>query len=473
MKESLLNKLQEYNKNHWAFHMPGHMRNTSIIGGEYLLSLGGDIDITEIDSFDDLYHPEGVLKESMTMASKLWGAEKSFMLVNGSTAGNMAALYSVTKPGSKVLIAKNCHKSIYHGVEAFGLNHEYLYPEFDRELGIYLGVKAEEVERALKANPDCEAVVITSPTYEGIVSDIEKIASIVHSYGAKLIVDEAHGGHLGLSEFFPQSSLRLGGDIVTQSFHKTLLSLTQTAMVHIGDKTIYPMMRKSLEMFQTSSPSYILMASMDSCIRLLREQRDELFKNWNACLDYIYENAKELKHIELLGNLQELPVYALDKAKVVILTHKCEISGFQLMDILRREFNIELEMASFNHAVAYTGLGLNMEMADKLIHSLKEIDGKVKPKKKKPMFTASLKSIKKFSIGEATALDGEETELKNASGLVSGEYVWAYPPGIPILTPGEIITREILEIFNEYSKKNVDLRFSKSQKNDRIYTVRL
>lgn len=473
---TLLDKLKEYNKGHFAFHMPGHMRNRETKGGEYLRELRCDIDITEIDGFDDLYHPEGILKESMDIAGQIWGTQGSFFLVNGSTSGNMAAIYSLTKPNSKVLIAKNCHKSVYHAVEAFSLSSDYIYPEFNDELGIYLSVKPSEVKRALELNSDTDVVVITSPTFEGVLSDITEIANIVHSYGAKLIVDEAHGGHLGLSEEFGHSAIGQGADIVTQSFHKTLLSLTQTAVLHISDSKLYPAVRKSLEMFQSSSPSYVLMASMDSCVRLLQKNREELFKNWDDCLSYIYDNASNLNHIKLLYNLRDSlskDAYSIDKSKVVMMTHGCNISGFQLMKILRDEFNIELELASFNHATAYTGLGLNMDMAKHLLNALKELDLRLEPQVKTPIILGKIVNERKITSREATSSEGVSVGLKDSIGKISQEYVWAYPPGIPILTPGEVISREILEIFMEYSKKNVDLRFSKSQKNGKIYIVKL
>lgn len=468
LNNSLLKKLKEYDETKTAFHMPGHMRNKEVFND---LSEFIKMDITEIDGFDDLHHPKEILKESMDIAKNLWNTKGSFYLVNGSTSGNLSAIYSLTKPKDKILIAKNCHKSIYHAIEVFDLSFEYIYPKYDENLGIFLSIDSDDIEKILERNSDIKLVVITSPTYEGVVSDIEKISKVVHRYGAKLIVDEAHGAGFGLSDNFPKSSIDLGADITVQSLHKTLASFTQTAILHIADESLYPKLRKSLEIFQTSSPSYILMSSIDYCVRMLEKDRKTLFKNWRENLEYFYEKCRDLKNIKLLSNINLKNIFELDNSKITILTNNTNISGYELMKTLRTEYDIELEMASFNYAIAYTGIGVSKKSLDKLAFALFDIDKSLYYENCKKIALNNLNLIRKFSIKESTIFESEEFDIENSVSKISSEYVWAYPPGIPILTPGEVITEEILNLFQKYRDENIDLRFSKSNDNDKINII--
>lgn len=468
LNNSLLKKLRDYDETKTAFHMPGHMRNKETFK---TLSEFIGLDITEIDGFDDLHHPEEILKESMDISKKLWNTEGSFYLVNGSTSGIFSAVYSLTKPKDKILIARNCHKSIYHSIEVFDLNFEYVYPKYDESLGIFLSIDANDIEKILRKNSDIKVVLITSPTYEGVVSDIEKIANTVHKHDAKLIVDEAHGSSFGLSNYFPKSSIQLGADITIQSLHKTLMSFTQTAILHISDKNLYSKIRKSLEIFQTSSPSYILMSSMDYCIRSIEQNGENLFNNWRENLKYFYEKCKNLENLRVLSNIILDDIFELDNSKITILTNKTDISGYELMNILRSEYDIELEMASFKYVIAYTGIGISIKSLDKLIYALFDIDKKLNLGVCKNFIFNKLLLKRKLSIKDAVMSNLTEVFLKNSISKISGEYVWAYPPGIPILTPGEIITEEVLNLFQKYREENIDLRFSKSKCNDKINII--
>ena len=230
-EELLIERLKKYRRlDMYPFHMPGHKRAEGI-----KLSFPDpfSVDITEIDGFDNLHHPEGILKDSMEWASSLYGSDRTWYLVNGSTCGLLSAISAAVSHGGKILVSRNCHKAVYHGIYLNHLEAVYVYPQPVPGLGIQGGILPEDVENALKNDPDIQAVLIVSPTYDGIVSDVEAIAKIVHKAGLPLIVDEAHGAHFAYGDAFPKSALELGADAVIQSVHKTLPSLTQTALLHV------------------------------------------------------------------------------------------------------------------------------------------------------------------------------------------------------------------------------------------------
>ena len=295
-KESLYEKLKIYGKSYaYPFHMPGHKRNTKLMKelmDRDQLFLPYEIDITEIDGFDNLHHAEGILREAQKRAAALYGAGQSFYLINGSTCGLLASIFACTDQHGKILMARNCHKAVYHAVELRELQTIYLYPQKyqvkdPQEKNIWTGkseingvISPKDVENALRGNKDIQAVVITSPTYDGIVSDVEAIAQIVHKHEKILIVDEAHGAHFGFHPYFPENSLKKGADLVIHSLHKTLPSMTQTALLHVNKEAekLTEQVKKYLDIFETSSPSYVFMAGMDQCVQLIKKRGDELFE---------------------------------------------------------------------------------------------------------------------------------------------------------------------------------------------------
>ena len=315
----LFDKLANYgNSGIYPFHMPGHKRQKTVDFNPY------KIDITEIEGFDNLHHAEGVLLEAQKKAEKLYGSEESHFLINGSTAGILSAVSACAK--KTVLIARNCHKAVYHAALIRNLDVYYVYPEIQEEFMLNGGINPADVERSLEEHPEIEAVVITSPTYDGIVSDVKRIAEIAHAYGKPLIVDEAHGAHFGFSKYFPENSVHLGADIVIHSLHKTLPSYTQTALIHINGKLVdRQKVRMFLQMYQTSSPSYILMAGIDECIRYVEEQGTDAFDKFAERLDRIYKRAKEFRSIHLVDEsiVGKNSIYDFDRSKLIFSVKKC------------------------------------------------------------------------------------------------------------------------------------------------------
>lgn len=421
-------------------HMPGHKRNTAI--APYLKHLGADLDITEIDGFDNLHAPCGMILESMKTAAKLRGAKSAFYLINGTTAGILASVSAVVDRGDKVICARNCHKSVYNALELAGADTVFLMPEIHKT-GISGSISTGDVELKIKENPDTKLVIITSPTYEGITSDIEGICKVAHKHNIPVLVDSAHGAHLGFTDDFLPDAISLGADISVESLHKTLPSLTQTAILYAnGNLVNYEKIAEKLSVFQSSSPSYLLMASIDGCINLLEEQGKELFDAWNERLSEFYEKCEKLENLKLLTNDGEFS--GLDKSKIVILAK----SGKWLFDELGK-MGIECEMTAPNYIVAMTGMGDTKEMLSYFATCLLKLD-KMAEKCEGTKSVHLLLPQKAMSVTDAKSKDTEYVNIEESIGRISAGYVYAYPPGVPIITPGEVISEEIKDLLLAY-----------------------
>ena len=268
--------LETYGKSKaYPFHMPGHKRRNMGIADPY------QVDITEIHGFDNLHDPQGYLLEAMEHLQNLYGSDHSYLLVGGSTAGNLAAVFAAADQGQELIVGRNSHRSVYNGAYLRRCRLHYLYPRPWAGASFSGEILPEDVEEALLRYPESRGVLITCPTYEGVMSDVGEIAEVCHRHGVPLIVDAAHGAHLGFSPFFPPSPVKEGADLVVMSLHKTLPSLTQTAVLHLrGERISRERCEKFLSIFQSSSPSYVLMDSMVKCIRYLEENKEEAFSRF-------------------------------------------------------------------------------------------------------------------------------------------------------------------------------------------------
>ena len=379
---TLFEKLTAYrDSDYYGFHMPGHKRNAALTGTD----LPYGIDITEIDGFDDLHHARGILKAAQERAARLYGAEETCYLVNGSTVGILSAILGCTDRGDKILVARNCHKSVYHAVFMKELRAEYIYPQYLEEEELNGEICVGDVRRILRENAKTDeekehirAVVIVSPTYDGVVSDVRAIADAAHEYGIPLIVDEAHGAHFGFDSYFPQNANACGADVVIHSLHKTLPSLTQTALLHMnGDLAERGEIRRYLHMLQSSSPSYVLMAGMDECMRLLETRKQELFGIYVKNLEQTREQLKQLNVLQLTETSH------FDKSKLVISTKNTDKSGKWLYRELLERYHLQMEMAAGNYIIAMTSLADTQEGFARLVAALREIDRRLETEWKK------------------------------------------------------------------------------------------
>lgn len=412
-----------------SFHMPGHKRNKDLFP-----SLPLEKDITEIAGADNLHFPTGIIKKAMEDAADLWRAKRSFFLVNGSSCGILAGLATLTKRGDKVLVARNCHRSVFHGIELLVLKPVYLLPEYLGEYGFYGAVSTETVRAALDANDDIRTLVITSPTFEGLISDMEEICSLCHSRGVTVLTDGAHGAHLDLSPYFTGGSVAAGADITVQSLHKTMPALTQTAILHVqGDRVDTDRLMHKLRVFESSSPSYILMQSAEHSVEMAKNQ--SLFKEWYDNIKWLEDELSGLKNIRLI-----LREHRNDPSKLTFTG----VDGIKLGAFLRG-YGIEPELAAATHLIAMTGMGNTKEDYRVLAEAIKKAD-LLLPAQSGPYAPPP------FCHGDALCSIEEALDLPSAVfppeecvGRIAAEYVWAYPPGIPLLIPGERIREEFLE----------------------------
>lgn len=498
MNNGLYDKLIKYGKNgNYGFHMPGHKRNVKFLEDMDVF----DIDITEISDFDNLHHAEGIIKEAMDNASDFWGTDKTWFLVNGSSCGILAAINAVTDIGDGIIIGRNCHKAVYNAATIRDLNVTYLYPEYISEYGINGGYNPEKLEELFEQNKDIKAVVITSPTYDGIVSDVEKMAEITHRYGAVLIVDEAHGAHLGISDKLPVPAYRLGADLVIESIHKTLPSLTQTAMLHMcGDRVSSDKVEECLGVYQSSSPSYVFMAAIDKCIRQLQKDGKENIERLLTIDETFRKNVNNLKYFfvpgkEMIGTKN---VYDVDITKFVIYVDPKVCDGKRLADILRDEYHFEMEMESIKYVLAITTICDDENEIMRLAESLEEIESRfcdIESSEDKNCFDGKgnhskvtdfepamkqlgitdfelLKNEVTYSICEAKKRCADKVKIESSEGMVSAEFLYLYPPGIPLLVPGEVISKELLEQISDFKRRNMNINGLKDKENRYIEVVR-
>lgn len=444
----LLEQLKKLEKSdEYPFHMPGHKRNIDFIGNPY------GIDITEIEGYDNLYEAEGLLQEAMKRAAKVCGARETFFLVNGSTVGLLSAITGVTKRGDRILVARNCHSAVFHAMELRELKGVYLHPQYLEDWDMPGCIDTEEVSRKLEEFPDIKAIVITSPTYEGIVSPIKEIAELAHKAGIPLIVDEAHGAHFPYDDRFPHSAIQAGADVVIQSMHKTLPSFTQTALIHMkkGYADI-DNIRKYIGYYQTSSPSYLFMAGMDQCISLMEEKGPHLWDTFFQLKDEFIKKVENLAHIRIYTEN--------DPCKIVISVKGSNISGRELQQRLLYQYHLQMEMAAGSYVLGIVTLCDTKEGFERLGHALLEIDKELQSLElvKKPFLVQLDQEDVVYSLSEICQMEKEEIAFANAEGRVSMDYVNLYPPGTPLILPGERITREHIFLIERYREENLHVQ---------------
>lgn len=404
--DAALSQLERY-----PFHMPGHKRNP-------LFDItGADIDITEIDGYDDLHAPTGMLAELQNKLAGLYGAQASFLSVNGSTCCILAAVSALCQPGDKIIIARNCHKAVYNACFLNRLQVHYVEPDFDSESGLYTRISQEKLNAALAAHPDAAAVVVTTPTYEGFISRLK--------CPVPLVVDSAHGAHLGFAPWLPAF---MQGDVVICSYHKTLPALTQTAGIQVYNQSLIPKIKQYMDIFETSSPSYVLMNSVAKMVRLL--EQSGLFDALAKGIKQIY--ALPLRHLRL--------VQADDPTKINISVVRSSISGNTLARRLRA-LGIEPEMSDSTHVICMATVGDTAEGFKHLAQALLSIDASIsagyQPVAPLPLPPCRLQSWQVPA--------GERLPLAQAVGRIACETVFAYPPGVPMIVPGEEITNAFVQ----------------------------
>ena len=438
---SLYEKLCEYGASQaYPFHMPGHKRQETDFPNPYR------IDITEIDGFDNLHHAEGLLQEAQREAAALYGVPRAWYLINGSTCGLLAAISAALPKGAEVLVARNCHKAVYHALQLRELKPHYIYPELTH-LGLQGQVKAEAVERALEEHPGAKALILTSPTYDGVLSDVEGIAEILHRRNALLILDQAHGAHFGLDAVMPESGARLGADLVIVSLHKTLPCFTQTALLlQASDRVAAERLEEYLDIYETSSPSYLLMAGIEQGLALVKEEGRQRFAALRERLDRFYERMQGLKYLQVVrpGDFTSAEAYDFDDSKILIFPERAGMDGGTLAGRLRRDFGLEVEMTTATYVLALCSLMDTEEGFRRLAEALEAIDREAEAQEteRRPdhqLPESRRENERSFEIHEKEGKFCRLLVPEEAVGETAMDYIYLYPPGIPLVVPGEMI----------------------------------
>lgn len=472
----LFEKLSAYGaSDYYPYHMPGHKRRLKTDTMREL----AQIDITEIDGFDNLHDAQGILKRIQEEAAAAYGAEESFFLVNGSTAGILSAISTAVSPGGKILMVRGAHKSAYHAAYLRDLQIAYLWPGVHPLFGCNLPATAKEVEEALQQTPDVQAVFIVSPTYEGLAADVKSIAEAAHKRNIPLIVDEAHGAHLGFDGRWPESSVKQGADLVIQSLHKTLPAPTQTAILHVNGKLVDRCrLRRFLGIYQTSSPSYIFMAAMEDAIATTSANREKLFGDFWEYWKGMTESLSACRNLIFLKEENS------DPGKLAVMDKTGFLDGEQLYEMLLHKYHLQPEMAAGRYVLAMFTVGDTKEGYERLTKALLEIDEYITAERKQRTQEKLMeregnrmadavtpvciqkKTQAVISIGRAWDTPKEWVLLKDAEGKTAGEYVNLYPPGSPIIVPGEIFTKDILTEIAAYRQQGFHVQGVKEIEDD-------
>lgn len=450
-----------------SFHTPGHKSGKGIstrfrkFVGPRIFS----IDLTTLDEVDSLQKPKGVIKEAQALAAMAYGAERSFFLVNGTTGGNHAMMMTVCNPGDKVIIARNAHKSVLAGLILSGAQPLFYSPSVDEQLKITLNVTYDATKAAIDefVPQGARVLFLTSPNYYGICADLEKIIPYAHEKGLIVMVDEAHGPHLKFHDDLPISALEAGADLSVQSTHKIIGGMTQASMLHAqGPRIDYTTLTNVLKFSQTTSPSYILMASLDLARMQMATEGKKLLDKAIRLAEEARARVNKIPGVtcfgkETLKNSLFSSVGDLDVTKLTITVKDLGLSGFQASQMLNTKYNIQVEMADPFHILIIVSIGDRKDDLNRLIDALKEMSKDYyKGHQVTPLETIGLPQFKHESVmtpREAFFTDPEYVKLEDSVGKIASEIITVYPPGIPLLVPGEIITQEILD----YIKKMSDL----------------
>ena len=436
-----------------SFHMPGHKGSElyKCYGYQKFINNIMECDITEIPGADNLFQAEGIIKKLQEKYAELYGVKKSYLLVNGTSVGLLSAITTLVEPGGKLIMARNSHKSVFNALTLGGITPVYAYPEVIQGTGITGEIKASQIERLILSNLDAKAVILPSPNYYGICSDIQEIAASVHKLGKLLIVDQAHGAHLKfLHDYFPDGSMpksaeESGADIVVNSIHKTMASFTQSAVLNVcSDRVNLSLLEDKLQMLQSTSPSYLLMGSLAVNAALIENSGDELMTNWADNINLFYRQSEVLERIKVLDNVTGMPI--LDRTKINVDTTGLGISGYELEAILNRRYSIFPELVTGNIVMFMTGIGNLKKDYENLILAFHKIEKELMTEPIEPL--PERKKLPPLPMGQrvlfAVPKQKKKVKLDDAEGKICAASIIPYPPGIPIVCPGEMLTKDMI-----------------------------
>ncbi len=460
------------------FHVPGHKKGQGV-DPEFKHFIGDNpfkIDVTVFKLVDSLHHPTGPIREAQALAADAYGSDATFFSIHGTSGAIQAMIMSVVGAGDTIIVPRNVHKSVTAGIILSGAVPVYMQPELDKNLGIANGVLPETVEQTLRENPHAKAVLIINPTYYGVSTDLKRIAEIVHSYDIPLIVDEAHGPHLKFHEALPMSAMEAGADLCSQSTHKIIGAMTQGSLLHVRTKYVdVARVQQIMNLLQTTSPSYILMASLDTSRRQIALEGKELLDGAIALASYVRGEINQIPGFYCYGDelLGQPGVFAIDPTKICITCRDLGITGFDLDMILSNKYHIQMELSDLYNVLAVGSFGDTRENMDRLLDALREISSEYMNENTRKADFLDIPPIPKQVLIPREAFNGAKLSvpLADSVGEVSGEFLMAYPPGIPILCPGEVITEEIVNYVQDLKKTGLYVQGTEDPKVENILVV--
>lgn len=456
------------------FDVPGHKRGR---GNPELSELLGDrcvnIDVNSMKPLDNLCHPVSVIKAAEELAAEAFGAAHAFLMVGGTTSAVQSMALACCKKGDKIIMPRNVHRSIINALVLCGARPVYVNPDVDRHLGISLGMKVEQVEQAIRDNPDAVAVFVNNPTYYGICSDLRTIVEAAHSHGMKVLVDEAHGTHFYFGENFPVTAMAAGADMASVSMHKSGGSLTQSSLLLVG-KDMHPgYVRQIINLTQTTSASYLLLSSLDISRRNLALRGREAFAKVAELAEYAREEINRIGGYYAFGDelVNRDSVYAFDPTKLSVHTLDIGLAGIEVYDILRDEYDIQIEFGDLGNMLAYLSIGDRKQEVERLVSALADIKRRYQKDKTGMLSQEYIPPRVVMTPQESFYAPKEQLPIQEAEGRICSEFVMCYPPGIPILAPGEEITDEIIEYILYAKEKGCSMTGPEDEKIEKLNVV--
>ena len=444
------------------FHVPGHKQGRGLPEfTEYIGQRALHMDANGMEDLDYANNPTGVIREAEELMANAFVAQNAFFLVNGTTSGVQAMVMSACEPGAKIIIPRNAHKSTIGGIILSGAIPVYVQPEINEKLGIAMGVKVESIKKAIKENPHAKAVFVINPTYYGAASDLKSIVRIAHMHDMAVLVDEAHGAHMSFHDDFPLTAMEVGADMSAASIHKTAGSLTQSSVLLIRNKLILPdRVKQIINLTYTSSASYLLMCSLDVARKQLATNGSEMLERTLQLARTAREQINSIDGVYAFGKeLVGTPgCHDFDETKLGINVRGLGYTGYQMEVKLRKEYNIQVEMSDLYNILAVVTMGDREEDLEALVNALRDIASKteVKDFEKSTLIPFNPEMI--VSPRDAFYSPKKVVKLEDAAGEIAGEMIMAYPPGIPVISLGERITKDIIDYIKILKEEKCQLQ---------------
>ncbi len=468
--------LEEYKRNRVVpFDVPGHKRGK---GNPELTAFLGEqcmtVDVNSMKPLDNLCHPVSVIKEAEELAADAFGAAHAYFMVGGTTSAVQAMVFSSTKRGDKIILPRNVHRSVINAMILNGAVPVYVNPAVDERLGISLGMSVSDVERAISENPDAKAVFVNNPTYYGICSNIKAIAELAHRNNMLLLADEAHGTHFYFNDKLPACAIRSGADMASVSMHKSGGSLTQSSFLLINDTMSEGYVRQVINLTQTTSGSYLFMSSLDISRKILATKGGEIFDKIISLAEYAREEINDIGDYYAYSKeiINGDSIFDYDTTKLSINTLNTGLAGIEVYDILRDEYDIQAEFGDMGNILAYISVGDRERDIERLVGALSEIRRKYKRDRSGLLSVEYVAPVVSASPQEAFYAEKVSVPLDEAEGRVCSEFVMCYPPGIPIIAPGELVTAEILEHIRYAKEKGCFMTGSEDMAVERLNVIR-